>query len=84
MDIARNGGRRPAHDASYLHPNGSSVLMHYQTGLNNSVVTNDKSSAVNGQQSQTYTARNGASQSPPDKGKSTTGFTNEYGYYVHA
>ena len=31
-------------DASYLNPNQSSLLMHYQTGVNNSVVTHDKSS----------------------------------------
>lgn len=36
-----------AHDVSYLHPNTSSAMMHYQTGLNNSVLTNEKSSYLN-------------------------------------
>ena len=40
-----NGGRAPD-NASYLHPNQSSVLMNYQTaGVNQSVMTNDRSLA---------------------------------------
>ena len=34
---------RPQDGSTYLHPNQSSVLMNYQTGLNNSVTTHDKS-----------------------------------------